>query len=386
MSFQPRAAVIGTGFIGPVHIEGLRRAGVSVLGVLGSSAAKSQHAAQRLAIPRAYRSLTELLADREVDVVHITTPNQQHFEQAAQSLAAGKHVVCEKPLAMNAQESAELVKRAEDSGRLAAVNYNIRYYPLCIEAATRIRSGAIGAIHHIAGSYVQDWLLRETDFNWRLLAEQGGELRAMADIGTHWLDLIQYIIDQPIVAVCADLFTALPLRKRPLGNVETFSGKLAANAATEPIQIKTDDYGAVMFRTRDGARGVLWVSQVTAGRKNCLRFEIAGTQQAFAWESEKPNEMWIGHRDEPNQLLIRDPALLSPAARHHAEYPGGHNEGFPDTFKQFCRDFYGQLARGDFKAKPTFPTFRDGHREIVLCEAILRSHRERSWVDVPQSS
>jgi predicted dehydrogenase len=379
-----QAAVVGTGFIGPVHVEGLRRAGVHVTGILGSSGEKSRAAVQRLGLPRAYTSFDEVLRDPAVEVVHLTTPNRLHFEQASAALRAGKHVICEKPLAMNSKESAALVALARESGLVAGVNYNIRYYPLCQEAAERIRAGSIGEIFHVTGSYVQDWLLHPTDFNWRVLAEEGGPLRAVADIGTHWLDLVQFISGLTVEAVCADLRTLIPIRQRPRGNVETFSGKLQAAAQTEPVEISTDDYGCVMLRFEGGARGVLTVSQVTAGRKNCLRFEIAGSKQALAWNSERPNELWLGHRDQANELLLRDPALLSPAARTYAAYPGGHNEGFADTFKQCFRAFYDYLAAGDFNARPTFPTFDDGHREIILCEAILKSYRDERWVKVSE--
>jgi predicted dehydrogenase len=378
------AAVVGTGFIGPVHVEGLRRAGVRVAGVLGSSPEKSRQMAERLELPRAYESFEELLADADVQSVHLATPNRLHFEQASRALRAGKHVMCEKPLAMTPAESAELVRLARQSRRAAGVNYNIRYYPLCLEAAQRVHDGAIGDIYHVAGSYVQDWLLLPTDFNWRVLAEEGGELRAVADIGTHWLDLIQFITRQHVESVFAELKTVLPIRRRPRGGVETFSGKLATEQETEPVTANTDDYGCVLMRFAGGARGVLWVSQVTAGRKNCLRFEIAGAKQTLAWNSEAPNELWIGHRDRPNESLIRDPALLGADARRHADYPGGHNEGFPDTFKQCFRAFYGAIAAGDFDAA-SFPTFADGHREIVLCDAILRSAREQRWITLQET-
>jgi predicted dehydrogenase len=376
------AAIIGTGFIGPVHVEGLLRAGVHVAGVLGSSPEKSQKAAREMGLAQGYASLEELLADEAVDVVHLTTPNHLHYEQASRALAAGKHVLCEKPLAMNSVESAELVQLAARSGRAAGVNYNIRYYPLCIEAAERVQRGEVGDLFHVAGSYVQDWLFHETDFNWRVLAQEGGELRAMADIGTHWLDLLQYITGRAVEAVCADLHTVYPQRRRPTGGVETFSGKVSAATPVETVKVTTEDYGCVMLRFAGGGRGVLWVSQVTAGRKNCLRYELAGSQESLAWNSESPNELWIGHRDDANQSLVKDPALLSPRARTFANYPGGHNEGFPDSFKQLFRDFYGAIERGDFATAPTFPTFADGHREILLCEAILHSHRQQAWVQV----
>ena len=374
------AAVIGTGFIGPVHVEALRRVGVRVVGVLGSSPAKSRAASGQMGIPKAYASLEELLGDGEVQVVHITTPNRLHYEQASRALKAGKHVMCEKPLAMDSDESGRLVELAGAVDLAAGVNYNIRFYPLNLEARDFVERGDLGQVYSVCGSYVQDWLFYPTDYNWRVLAEAGGELRAVADIGTHWLDLIHAITGLEVEAVCADLSTVHPLRQRPKGEVQTFKGKEEPQAETEPIEITTEDYGCVLLRFRGGGRGCVWVSQVTAGRKNCLRYEIAGSRAALSWCSEQPNELWIGHRDVPNESLIRDPALVSAAAGAFINYPGGHNEGFPDTFKQLYRAFYGYIAAGDFGAPAPFPTFADGHREILLCEAILRSHRDGGWV------
>jgi predicted dehydrogenase len=380
--YKVGAAIIGTGFIGPVHVEALRRLGVEVVGVLGSGEAKSIQAAERMGIAGAYASLEALLGDERVDVVHVTSPNRFHFEQVSRALRAGKHVMCEKPLAMNSQQSAALVELARESGLAAGVNYNIRFYPLCLEARDLVERGDLGAVYSVCGSYVQDWLFYSSDYNWRVLADQGGESRAVADIGTHWLDLVTAITGSEVEAVCADLSTVHPVRQRPRGEVETFKGKEAAVADTEPTEIATEDYGCVMLRFRSGARGCLWVSQVTAGRKNCLRFEIAGSKRALAWCSEQPNELWIGHRDRANESLIRDPALVSEQAGRYVDYPGGHNEGFPDTFKQCFRAFYDAIAAGDWDSRSAFPTFADGHREIVLCEAILASHREGRWIEL----
>ncbi len=378
-----RTAVVGAGFIGPVHVEALGRIGVEVTGILGVSKGESELAARTLGLPKAYTSFEEILDDKSVQVVHLATPNRLHYPMAKAALNAGKHVLCEKPLAMNSTESAELVELAWRSGFAAGVNYNIRYYPLNIEAADLARRGALGRIYSVCGSYVQDWLFYPTDYNWRVLAEEGGELRAIADIGTHWLDLIHAITGLEVEAVCADLSTVHPVRQRPLGEVETFKGKQEkAGVKTESIAIKTEDCGCVLLRFAGGARGCLWVSQVTAGRKNCLRYEIAGSERALAWCSEQPNEMWIGHRDKPNESLIRDPALVGDRARRFINYPGGHNEGFPDTFKQCFRAFYDYINAGDFAAPATFPTFADGHREILLCEAILKSHRQGKWITV----
>lgn len=375
-------ALVGTGFIGPVHVEALRRLGREVVGVLASSPEKSAKAAATLRIPRGYSSYQELLADPRVQAVHITSPNRHHFDQCRQALQAGKHLICEKPLAMTSAETAELVALAKRTPAAAAVCYNVRFYPLCLEARQRIAAGQLGDIYHVTGSYVQDWLLHDTDFNWRVLATEGGALRAVADIGTHWLDLLQSITGRKVTRVCADLRTVLPTRRRPKGSVETFQSKLGTAQATEPVAIDTEDYGSVLFHAEGGTTGCFTVSQVTAGRKNCLRYEIAGSRGAVAWNSERPNELWLGHRDKANECLLRDPALLTPEARTYANYPGGHNEGFPDTFKQLFRAVYDYIDRGDWQAAQPFPTFQDGHHEVVLCEAILQSHREQRWVDV----
>jgi predicted dehydrogenase len=379
-----RTAVVGAGFIGPVHVEALRRLGVTITGILGVDDKESVGAQKKLGLPKAYRSLDEVLADPAVQVVHLPVPNVLHYQFAKKVLQAGKHVLVEKPLAMNSRESAELVQLARSKKVAAAVCYNVRFYPLNLEARDMARRGDLGTVYAINGSYTQDWLFYDTDYNWRVLPDQGGELRAVSDVGTHWMDLVTSITGLEPEAVFADLRTVHPVRKRPKGEVQTYSGKMGAPVATEPVDISTEDYASVLFRFKGGARGSLWVSQVTAGRKNCLRYEIAGSKCALAWDSESPNEIWVGRRDKANERLLRDPSLLSDLARRFCTYPGGHNEGFPDAFKNCFRSFYEYIDAGDFNAPPLYPTFADGHREILLCEAILQSHREQKWVKVPE--
>lgn len=374
------AAVIGAGFMGPVHVEALRRLGVRVTGILGVHPSESEAARKALGLPIAYQGIDDVLADGNVQAVHLAVPNALHYELSKRVLIAGKHVLCEKPLAMNSRESAELVALAKLRKAVAAVCYNIRFYPLNLEARDLVRRGEVGSVYSINGSYLQDWLFYSTDYNWRVLAEQGGELRAVADIGTHWMDLITSITGLEVEAVFADLKTVHPLRWRPKGEVETFTGKTAKAAETQAVDISTEDYGCVLFRFRGGARGSLHVSQVTAGRKNCLRYEISGSKSALWWNSETPDTLWIGRRDRANECLIRDPALVSETTRQYINYPGGHSEGFPDTFKQCFKAFYQYISAGDYTAVPTFPTFEDGHREIVLCEAILQSHLTEQWI------
>jgi predicted dehydrogenase len=374
--------VVGTGFIGPAHVEALRRLGLNVAGLAGSSAERAAPKAEALRIGRVYESFDAMLADESVNVVHITSPNHLHYPQAKAALLAGKHVVCEKPLAMNARESAELVALAAEKKLVNAVNFNIRFYPLAQHARSLVAGGEVGDVRIVQGSYLQDWLLYETDWNWRLEPEAGGEMRAVADIGSHWLDLLTFITGLKVEAVCADFATFLPVRKKPARPIETFTGKLltAEDYVAQPVS--TEDYATVLLRFAGGARGVLTVSQISAGRKNRLFYEINGARSSLVWDSERPNELLIGRRDRANELLLKDPSLLSAEARRFTSYPGGHNEGFPDTFKQLYSAVYGYLQAGDFTARPDFPTFADGHDELVLGEAILRSAREGMWAGV----
>jgi predicted dehydrogenase len=376
-----RAAVIGAGFVGRAHIEALRRLAIPIQGVLGSSLARTQEACRSLGIARAYQSMEELAGDGSVDVVHVCTPNHLHFHETESSLRAGKHVMCEKPLAMNSQETAALVQLAQQQERVGAVTYNLRYYPLCQEARALVQKGVIGEPWIVHGTYLQDWLLYPTDWNWRLDPALGGTMRAVADIGTHWMDLIGWITGRRLTDLCADLATVLPLRQKPKAPVETF--QKIADMATEPVVMSTDDYSSILLHFEGNLRGVLTVSQVSAGRKNRMWFEIDGSEGSLAFNQEQPNVLWIGSRKEANRCLIKDPSLMSPEARGYAAYPAGHAEGYPDTFVQLFRDLYGYIAAGDFKAPRTFPTFETGHHEVKLCELIAESARERRWVAVP---
>ncbi len=377
-----KVGVIGTGFIGPVHVEALRRLGIEVAAVAGPRADGVAEKAKTMRIEKYYDTAEALIADPEIKVVHITSPNHVHHVQAKAALLAGKHVVCEKPLAMNSAESSELVKLAKDRKRVNAVNFNIRFYPLSQQARQIVQSGEIGDVYIVQGSYLQDWLLLSTDWNWRLEPQFSGEMRAVADIGSHWLDLATFITGLQVEAVSADFATFLKTRKKPTRPVETFTGKLQTNLEYVEQPIHTEDYATVLLRYSNGARGVMTVAQVCAGRKNRLYYEIDGAKSAITWDGERPNELWINHRDRPNELLLKDPALLSPEARQFASYPGGHGEGFPDTFKQLYTAVYRYIEAGDYDKIPDFPTFEDGHRALRVGEAIFRSAKEGRWVTV----
>ena len=370
-----RAAVVGTGFIGVVHVEALRRLGVEVTGVVGSS---PERARQKEGLPDPYSSFEAMLEDDRVQVVHLTTPNHLHHRQVKAVLAAGKHVVCEKPLALTSAESVELLGLAGESGLVHCTNYNIRFYPLLHESRERIRRGELGRIWNAHGAYAQDWLQLETDWNWRLDPELGGSLRAVADIGTHWLDLVGWITGRRVQSVFGDLCTVHPVRRVPSGPVETYAD--VGDVERADREMSTDDVAHILLRYDDGTRGQVTISQVSAGRKNQISFQIDGSEGALAWSSERQEELWLGHRDRPNEILYRDPAMMHGAVR--GDFPAGHAEGFADTFKQLYRAVYAAVEEGRMPADPDFPTFADGHEEILLGEAIARSAREERWVPV----
>jgi predicted dehydrogenase len=365
-----KAAVVGTGFIGVVHVEALRRLGVEVAGIVGSSPERAAEKARAAGLPAPYPSYEAMLEDPAVDVVHLTTPNHLHHAQVRDALAAGKHVVCEKPLAMNSEETADLVRLAEESGLVHAVNFNIRFYAQNQEARARVQSGEIGDVHLISGGYLQDWLLLDTDWNWRLDPAAGGSLRAVGDIGSHWLDLVTFITGRHVEAVMADLTTFVKVRKQPTGPVETYSGAAAGETIDTPME--TEDAAGLMLRLAGGARAMATISQVSAGRRNRLSWEIDGSQRALAWHSEAPEELWIGHRGRPNELLLSE----------RGDYPPGHAEGFPDTFKRLYRHVYRAVAAGGPPDEPDYPTFADGHEEALVADAIAQSHAEQRWVTV----
>jgi predicted dehydrogenase len=373
------AAVVGTGFIGAVHVEGLRRLGVQVHGVVGSSQARAAERAAALSLPPAYPSLETMLADPKVEVVHITSPNHLHYPHAAAALAAGKHVVCEKPLAMTSAETGELLRLAQASGLVHAVNFNLRFYPMCRHLHQLVREGGLGDVRLASGHYLQDWLLLDTDWNWRLDPALGGGLRAVADIGSHWMDLTSHVSGQRIVSVMADLKTFIPIRRQPAGPVETFATEHTGE--TTPRTITTEDCATILLRYENGALGNLTISQISAGRKNTLEFEIDGSSAAAAWNSERPDELWIGHRGRPNEIVPKDPALLNAQGRAASDLPAGHVEGFADTFKALYRGIYRAVA-GDAPAEPDYPTFADGHESMLVCETVARSAREGSWASV----
>src|SRR5581483_3391837 len=375
-----RTAVFGTGFMGRVHLEALCRVeGVEVVGVVG----RREEAARRLgagfSVPLITTDPQQVIRDRTIEAVHICTTNADHFEMTKAALEAGKHVLCEKPLTTSAAEAKELVYLATQKGLRNCVCHNLRYYPV-VQQMRRLReSGELGEILVVQCTYSQDWLLYDTDWNWRVESKASGPSRCMADIGSHWFDLAEHVAGLRVTSVSADLQTFHATRKKPRGPIETFANKLSGPSDYIETPVDTEDFGAVMFRMGDRTRGSMTASQVAAGRKNNVRMEVYGSKASAAWDQERPDELWVGHRETGNSIFIKDPSLLAPQARAFADLPGGHSEGYDDTFKQVFRRFYASIVSGQ---TPEYPEFADGLRQLVILDAVLESNRTRKWADV----
>jgi predicted dehydrogenase len=375
-----RIAIAGTGFIGGVHARSARLAGARLVGVSSSTPERAEQAAAALGAQKAFKSSEELVHAPDVDVVHICTPNHLHLPLAEAALAAGKHVICEKPLALDGAGAARLVEAAADAGRHAGVPFVYRYYPTVREARERVRSGRTGALRLVHGTYLQDWLLSGDDHNWRVEPELGGASRAFADIGSHWCDLAEFVSGHRITRLCARTLTAVHERRvgvaRPAFAVDAGDG--ASDGELRPVS--TEDAAVVQFETDGGALGSVVISQISPGRKNRLWLELDGAEEALAFDQEEPEVLWAGRR-EAATLVRRDPQYLSAPAARLASLPAGHPQGYGDCFDAFVQDFY-DLVRGG--AKPDgLPVFADGLRAARITDAVLVSARASRWVDVP---
>lgn len=383
-----RAGIIGTGFIAPVHIEALKRLGVQITAISGSTKG-TQALAEQWGIPEVYGDYDyqSLINSPNVDVVHITSPNRVHVEQSLAALAAGKHVVCEKPLGMTTEETAKVVAAAAASDRVFAVNYLCRFYPAILQMRAMVQRGELGRIIHVQGHFFQDWLLKDTDYNWRVLSSEGGKLRAVGDIGTHWIDAVSFILGARAESVFATLETFHKTRYRPTGEVQTFTSQ-SDPASMVPYEVDTEDFGSVLLKFGEsdhghatGVHANCAISQVAAGWKCSLYVGIYGTKGSVQWEFQQPNEIQAGYRDQPNQVLTRNTAGFDKDVANFTDNPGGHAEGFPDGHKMHYRAVYEHIASG--KTTPVlYATADDGHYEVKLCEAILRSSEKQTWVGV----
>jgi predicted dehydrogenase len=379
-----KTAIFGTGFMGRVHLEAVRRVeSVEVVAIVGRNKEAARRLASGFGISEVTTDYREVLRDSAIDAVHICTPNAQHFSMAKDALQAGKHVLCEKPLTTTVAEAEELTSLAAQKGLRNCVCHNLRYYPQ-VQQMRRLReAGELGDIMAVQGTYSQDWLLYDTDWNWRVDSKAGGASRCMADIGSHWFDMAEHVTGLRLASLCADLQTFHKTRKQPKHSVETFANKMMGPEDYIETPIDTEDFGAVVFRMSGRTRGAMTASQVSAGRKNGLRIEVYGSKASAAWAQERPDELWVGHRDRGNEIFIKDPSLLAPGARSYADLPGGHSEGYDDTFKQVFRRFYASIGSGE---APEYPQFADGLRQMVILNSVLDSTKNRGWVEVPPAN
>ncbi len=376
-----KVAIIGLGFIGESHIEAVRRIGnCELYGVLSSHPEKAKAKAEYYGIPKCYNSLEELLADPDVDVIHNCTPNRLHHEINCKVIRAGKHLFSEKPLCATYQEAEELLAAQKEHPEVAAgVNFNYRLNPLVIEMRSRISNSEIGDVRIISGYFLQDWLLYDTDYSWRLEPELSGPSCCVADIGSHWMDTVQFVTGHRITEVMADVDTVIPVRKKPLAAGNTFTSEVSAEY--EEVEVKNEDYGAVLFKTDKGARGVFYVSELCPGHGCDLNFEIDGSKASFRWDQEECEKLWMGHRDGANYMITREPNAMTPEARAYASLAKGHPEGWNDAFKGNIQSFYRYIQEGMTGEAP-FATIEQAAYVVKLTEAILKSSKERKWVEI----
>lgn len=376
---QLGAVVIGTGFISGLHLDGLRRIGVPLRGVLARDAAAARGSGR---FPAVYDDLDAVCQDDTVDVVHVASPNYLHALQVTRLLAAGKHVICEKPLALDARAGEAMLDAARTAAVVHAVCFNVRFNPVLHHARSMVADGDLGVPRLISGSYLQDWLLYDTDWNWRVDPAASGRLRAVADIGSHWLDLAQFLTGARVSEVFADLATFVPVRRRPMGSVQTFGSGSGAVVDRVDFEVGTEDAAGILLRFDNGARGTLTVSQVSPGRKNSCRLEVAGSASGLAWDSEEPERLWVGHRGALNEVLLRDPAIMSADAGRVSHYPAGHPEGFAESFLGLIEAVYAAVLDGAPRDDGSYPTFADGVEGLRLEEAVLTSDDSGAWAPV----
>jgi len=380
MSKSLKAGIIGVGFIGAAHIEQLRRLGnVEVIALADD--ADAQKKAEALHVPHSYECYKELIDNHQLDCVHICTPNNSHYEIAMYAMERGIHVVCEKPMTTTVDEAEKLLSFAKEKKLIHAMNFNCRFYPMVFQMREMIKSGELGDVYTIHGGYFQDWLFYNTDYNWRLEPELSGESRAFADIGSHWLDLVEFVTGLKVVEVLADFETFHKTRKKPKKAIDTYSGMALRPEDYEEVPINTEDYATVLFHLDNGAHACCNITQVFAGRKNQMVVAIAGSKSSLHWDSELSNELWIGRRDTANGQLVKDPSILAAETVKVVSYPGGHVEGFPDTFKQNFKKIYADIETGA-AVDPDYADFSAGVREMKICDKILQSAKERRWVKV----
>ncbi len=377
-----RIGVIGIGFIGKQHIEAIRRIpGTEVAAVADNNAEMAKAVSEQMNVPIYYSDYRELLKDETIDIVHNCTPSAMHYAINKAIIESGKHVYCEKPLTLNSNESKELVLLAQEKGVAAGANFNYRHNAMVREMHERVKNESIGKVLLVHSQYLQDWLLYDTDYDWRLDPKIGGESRAVADIGSHCFDILQYILDKKIISVYANLITVYPVRKRTGKSGGTYSA--AQDKEMEEVNIPSEDAAFIMVKFEGGTQGLVNLSQVAAGKKNGLAVTISGSAAALELEQERADKLWVGHRDSGNEEIYAAPQFLTGDAKRYAQLPNGHSLGWTDAFKAAINSYYDSIKNGSFlEEKQGYATFSEGHYIMKLVEACLASNKSKTWIDI----
>lgn len=375
-----QAAILGAGFIGQAHIEAIRRLGfVDVVAVAQNGQEKAEKAAKSLNVPKAYGNYMDLLQDPDIDVIHNCTPNYLHYETNKQILLHGKHLLSEKPLTLTSEEAKELYHLAKEKDLVTGINFNYRQFPMVQHLRGMVREQDLGNIRIVRGHYLQDWLLYQSDYNWRIEPEYGGRTRAIGDIGSHLFDLAQYVTGTRITEVLADLSTIYPQRYKPLKGKQTF--QTAGQDEAELVDVKTEDYCSVLVKFDNGSRGVFTVSQVSAGNKNALELNLDGDIASGSWKQQESFRLNLGYRDKPSETVLRDPGLLKKEALPFLHYPGGHEEGWTESLKNMMQNFY-EAVRSKAALSDSVASFKDGYQIMLIIDAIVKSAETGGWVKV----
>ena len=376
-----RVGLIGTGFIGKVHLEALARiGGVQVVSVTDTNKKMAEESAAMYRVPNVAVDANEIIRNPDIDVIHNCTPNKYHFNITKEALLTGKQVLSEKPLSMTLAEAEELVDLAEKKKAVTGVHFCYRYYPVVQEMAAQIKNNKMGDVRLVTGTWFQDWLSKDTDYSWRLEKSESGYSNITADLGSHWFDLIQFVTGLKVKEVMGDMKTIIPVRKKPKRQVVAF--EKAADLEYDEVQMELEEYSAVLFRLSNDAPGSFTTSQVCNGKKSDTEFQIYGKDNSLAWNHNKSNELWIGHRDKPNEILIESPLIQSEETRQYATLPGGHPLGYHDAVLNMFKDFYKAVKNNSSDAGSDRPTFRTGYEEMKILDAIVRSVKEKTWITV----
>jgi len=373
-------AVIGTGYIGPVHIEALSRiSGIKVTAVVDANMELAKQTAERYNIGKACEDYKEVLNDPDIHVIHNCTPNKYHYRITKEAMEKGKHILSEKPLAMNQQEAKELVEIAEKNNIVTGIDFCYRYYPVVQEMAVKIRNGELGDVRMVSGSYFQDWLSQATDFTWRLQKSESGPSNITADLGSHWFDLIQFATGLKVTEVIGDFASLIPVRKKPKRQVLAFED--VKDVETEDFPAELEDYSAILFRLSNGAPGSFTTSQACAGRKSDTEFQVYGSKCSYAWNHKHSTELWVGYREKPNEILIENPVLQDPSTAKYASLPAGHPTGYHDAVMNLFQDYYDAL-NGNENSPVSRPTFETGYEEMKIIDAVIQSNEKKQWVKI----